>query len=149
MRWVAPVPPLGVEPDDWADMLTVAATVLGEAEGEPLTGKRAVAYVILNRAKDKRWPDTPGEVCLQHLQFSCWNIGSPRIPVMMKPQAHVTEQLWNDCFRATVEAFYGIEPDPSGSANHYLAPRSLTQLPSWARADKQTAVIDRHCFYRL
>lgn len=148
-RWRYPVPPLGVEPDDWPDLLVVAATVLGEAEGENLTGKRAVAYVVLNRAADSRWPDSPREVCLQRLQFSCWNVGSPRIPVMLAPQGRVSEQVWSDCFRAAIEAMFGIEPDPTGGANHYLAPRSLKSLPAWATTDKLVAKLGAHQFYRL
>lgn len=127
----------------------MASCVLGEAEGEDLVGKRAVAYVIMNRAEDRRWPDDPAEVCLQKLQFSCWNVGSPRIPAMFRPQGHVAEQIWNDCFRAAFEAMFKLEPDPSMGANHYLAPRSLKKLPSWAVPAKQVAKLGDHVFYLL
>ncbi len=62
--WTWPVPDHRGDPYRWPRAMVVAATVLGEAEGESLTGKRAVASVILNRAADKRWPDDPALVCL-------------------------------------------------------------------------------------
>lgn len=149
-HWMTPTPDPTLEPSKWPDMLTVAATVLGEAEGESLYGKRAVAYVIMNRAADARWPDTPGDVCLQRLQFSCWNTGSPRVPKMMNPRrTGVGSKVWDDCFRATVEAMYKLEPDPVNGANHYLAPGSLKVLPIWAKPEKIVAKIERHWFYRL
>lgn len=43
-HWMTPTPDPTLEPSKWPDMLTVAATVLGEAEGESLYGKRAVAH---------------------------------------------------------------------------------------------------------
>lgn len=149
-RWWTPVPDPTKEPAEWADLITLAATVCGEAEGESLLGKRAVAYVVMNRAADPRWPDNPGEVCLQRHQFSCWNIGSSRVPKMMSPKrTGISQKSWDDCFRAATEAMYKLEPDPTNGANHYLAPGSLKVLPIWAKADKIVAKIDAHYFYLL
>lgn len=148
-RWRCPVPEAARDPRIWSPLVVLAATVLGEAEGEDEIGKRAVAYVVMNRAADSRWPDDPAEVCLQKLQFSCWNVGSPRIPTMFRPQGHVTEEVWNACFRVALEAMFKLEPDPSMGANHYLAPKSLAKLPSWAVPDKLVAQLGRHSFYRL
>jgi spore germination cell wall hydrolase CwlJ-like protein len=128
----------------------MAATVLGEAEGESLAGKCAVAWVIQNRARDARWPDTTPEVCLQRLQFSCWNDGSPRIQTMKNPEAHgVKEATWAECIRASLEAAWNLQPDATRGANHYLAPSSLPRLPRWATVESQTVKIGNHLFYRL
>jgi N-acetylmuramoyl-L-alanine amidase len=147
--WQVPVPDYTSDPFRWPDLLVVASTILGEAEGENMLGKRAVAHVIMNRAADARWPDTPAEVCLQRLQFSAWNEGSPRYKVMLKPQEHTTEQVWTNCFRAAAEAMWRTEPDPTCGANHYLAPGSLPKLPVWAKPDKIVAKLGDHQFYRL
>lgn len=147
---MVPTPDPTLEPSEWPDLMTLTATILGEAEGESLLGKRAVAYVIMNRAADARWPDTPGDVCLQRLQFSCWNAGSPRVPKMLNPRrTGVDRKVWDDCFRAAVEALFKLEPDPTGSANHYLAPGSLKILPMWAQPERVVARIGAHHFYRL
>lgn len=149
-RWWLPTPDATAPPRDWPGLLVMAATVLGEAEGESFAGKCAVASVIMNRMRDSRWPNTPEEVCLQRLQFSCWNDGSPRIAKMTSPEQHgVKESTWADCMRASLEAAWNLQPDSTGGANHYLAPSSLSRLPSWATADKQTARIGNHLFYRL
>lgn len=148
--WWLPTPDSSLSPRDWPGLLVMAATVLGEAEGESFAGKCAVARVIVNRARDKRWPDTPEEVCLQRLQFSCWNAGSPRIPVMTNPRAHgVKESTWTECIRASLEAMWNIGMDQTNGANHYLAPSSLEHLPSWATAGRQVAKIGNHTFYLL
>lgn len=153
-RWWAPIPDPKDEPANWPSMVVMASTILGEAESETLVGKRAVGCVIINRARDKRWPDDPAEVCLQRLQFSCWNVGSPRIPTMFRPQSHVSEAMWNDCFRAALEAMFGLEPDPTNGATHYLNPVETRRIrggsmPSWYDPAKVTATIGAHEFLRL
>lgn len=148
-RWWAPVPDADENPHEWPDLVTVAATVLGEAEGETYVGKSAVAHVIMNRVDDVRWPSTPGEVCLQRLQFSCWNEDSPRLHRMFNPQKCVAEAVWNDCFKAAMGALFHLDPDPTSGANHFVAPRSLSKLPSWALEQRRVARIGNHDFYRL
>ena len=58
------------------DIDIVARTLFGEARGEGPLGMRAVAHVIRNRVRDKRWRDTYAEVCLRSKQFSAWNRGN-------------------------------------------------------------------------
>ena len=49
----------------------IAITILAEARGEGEKGMYAVAAVIAQRANERKL--TPSKVCLQRLQFSCWN----------------------------------------------------------------------------
>lgn len=58
--------------------LVIALTIWGEAQGEPLTNKIAVASVIYNRAGGR--PEQMATVCLAPKQFSCWNNGTPKGP---------------------------------------------------------------------
>lgn len=153
-RWFAPVPDPNLPPDEWPGLMVVAATILGEAAGEPTLGKRAVAYVIANRCKDERWPDTGAEVCLQRRQFSCWNVGSVTLPCMYRPQKHATEEVWNACVWAALDAEWRLEPDPTHGANHYLNEDETRRirdgsLPSWFREGAVTVRIGRHTFLRL
>ena len=155
-RWWAPVPESSREPSTWSAMVLMAATVLGEAEGEDTIGKRAVAYVIINRVRDPkgRWPIDPAEVCLQRLQFSCWNVGSPRIPTMFRPQAHVSEATWNDCFRVSMEAMFNLEPDPTNGATAYLNEKETRkirggELPKWFDESKVTLRLGAHTFLAI
>lgn len=135
-------------------LIILSQTVLGEAEGEDLEGKRAVAWVIENRAAQRGWPDDAGAVCLQEMQFSCWNAGSPRIPVMTDPRKHTTEAIWDECFQAALEANFDLRADRTKGANHYLN-EALTRkirggtLPSWFDAGKVTLRLGDHTFLKL
>jgi spore germination cell wall hydrolase CwlJ-like protein len=148
--WRVPTPDTGLPPKLWPDLIVLTSTVLGEAEGEDRSGKRAVAAVVRNRANDAqdRWPKRIADVCLQPAQFSCWQAPN-RLKAMTKPKVHSTEAVWTDCFLAAVEALYGYEPDFTGAANHYLNEKLLPKLPSWARADAITVRIGQHTFYCL
>ena len=48
----------------------MALNIYHEARGEVTEGQIAVAQVTVNRAKDKRWPDTICGVVYQSKQFS-------------------------------------------------------------------------------
>lgn len=156
MRWWAPVPDKNVRPQDWPPLVTVASTVLGEAEGEDREGKRLVAYSIMHRVWDDRdrWPKDPGAVCLQSKQFSCWNDGSPRLRVMLDPMEHVPMEVWQACFVAATEAMFKLGADYTGGANHYLNEKETRRirggsLPSWFDEDKVTVRAGGHTFLRL
>lgn len=47
------------------DVMVLAKMIHGEARGEPYIGKVAVGAVILNRVKDKKFPDSVYSVCFQ------------------------------------------------------------------------------------
>ena len=62
---------------------TLARTIYGEARGELVRGKEAVAAVVMNRVRRAMerggywWGSTAEEVCLRPWQFSCWNENDP------------------------------------------------------------------------
>ena len=62
-----------------ATVVVVALTLFGEAAGEPLAGKQAVASVIHCRAQARGTGGLVG-VCKAPRQFSCWNAGTPVVP---------------------------------------------------------------------
>ena len=47
------------------DVMVLAKMIHGEARGESYVGKVAVGAVILNRVKDKKFPDSVYSVCFQ------------------------------------------------------------------------------------
>ena len=58
----------------------LAICVQAEAGNQPLTGRRMVADVILNRVDDPDWPDTIEGVITQQYQFSSyWDGGMDRV----------------------------------------------------------------------
>jgi hypothetical protein len=146
-----PVPAPHTDPHGWPELLVYAATVYLEAEGEPHEGRQAVAWVIRNRME---WRGQgPAAICLARLQFSCWNddYEAQRIARLTAPDPAV----WTNCWRAAVGAYFGILPDLSRAADHYLNPvltrkiRPLHDLPEWYDANKVTTKLGRHEFLRL
>ena len=133
-------------PDEWL----VASTVVLEAEGEPHEGQVAVARVIRNRMEARG--RSASQVCLQRLQFSCWNHDEKRREALSRL---FSTESWAAALLAVVEAFGDDAPDPSHGASHYLneaatrAGRPDGLLPSWFREDRVTIRIGRHTFLAL
>lgn len=122
-----------------------ALTVWREARGESYNAKLAIAHVIRNRMRDqaKRWPRTPSGVCLQRLQFSCFNADDPNVALYPKDD----DPVFLECCRAVEEAEAGGF-DASRGANHYHH-LPAGQEPKWADKNKLTVVIGKGKFYRL
>lgn len=105
------------------------ACIRGEAEGEALFGKLAVASVIRNRVLDKRWPDTYKEVVLQPAQFSCF------LPEYLRPEIFKPERgelWWRECKLAAYAIYHNWVRDITQGANHYHDISIADDLPSWA-----------------
>jgi spore germination cell wall hydrolase CwlJ-like protein len=104
----------------------------------------AVAAVIMNRVRDRRWPSNPTDVALQRLQFSAWNLNDPNRGLMQRvtgrdPQFYMALQIAGN-------AYDGFLKDPTGSANHFHSHRVN---PVWSRGKQPTAIIGNHRFFRL
>lgn len=126
----------------------LARTIYGEARGEPVRGKEAVACVILNRARIARrrggywWGDGIEGVCLKPWQFSCWNADDPNRDKIEKVDAGNT--TFKTCRRVARRAVGGALKDPTGGATHYHVDGIE---PPWARGRAPVARIGRHLFY--
>lgn len=130
------------------DIEILAKTIYGEARGEPLLGQKAVACVIMNRYKARKWFSRPtiAETCQfcvkgsKWHQFSCWNEGDPSFKVIQK--ASEVQLL---PFKNIAERFVdGQEKDFLCGACHYHA---LNCLPAWAKGKKADFMIGHHLFY--
>lgn len=134
-------------PDEAIDVL--ARTLYGEARGEQVRGKEAVACVILNRVekaiKKGRywWGNDVENVCLRPWQFPCWNPNDPNREKVLVVDA--SNNVFATCLRVARRAIYGGVKDPTGGATHY---HTLGLLPSWARAHAPCAEIGHHVFYK-
>lgn len=155
-----PVTQEGFDPRDWDELILLAATIFGEAEGESYEGKLAVAYVIINRSKRRVLP--VARVILGRSQFSFWNPvtkmdGNVRHLENRLLAANKSPITREECFRSAASAKWGFEEDPTGiAANHYLnvdLTRELNggSLPEWAENyfKKPNKVIGKHTFIRL
>ncbi len=118
------------------DRELLAETIEREAGNQPFIGKVAVGMVILERVKDRRWPDTIRGVILQPMQFSCWNFHDPdREPVSMSQDSWAAVDL---CLSGLVA--------PTGY-NHYWNPKLCH--PSWAASLTDRIAVGDHVFGKM
>ena len=129
------------------ELAVVAQTVLLEAAGEPMNGKLAVAFVIVNRMKKRK--QTAFEVCWAKWQFSCWLDPLTSIAFKFKQE---TEKTWSECTLAAELALNDRNVvDPSLGATLYLNKAVTIQqngkLPSWVDKAVWLVKIGEHDFY--
>ena len=141
----------------------LAMCLFGEARGESDLARRAVAQLLLNRARNPRrvFGSKPGadfaenlrRVILQPWQFSCFNPSDPNRAKLLHPLDHAEPQAWERCLRCAQEALRssapGKQPRDALTANsdHYFD--DSIRPPYWANPAKQTVKIGRLTFYRL
>ena len=128
----------------------MARTIWGEARGEALSGKNAIASVILNRYKISQgyknywWGSTIAEICQAPYQFSCWNENDVNYEKLMA--VDVNDKCFGECKRIASRAVRGLLPDVVSGAEHYHA--SSVQ-PRWAEDCIIVEHIGSHLFYKL
>lgn len=114
----------------------LARLVQAEAGGEPFPGQVAVAASVLNRVRDRRYPNTIREVIYQVIagvyQYSPVQNGS------------IYRPAGRSALRAAREALYGA--DPSLGANGFFNPDKTNDR--WVRRQPVTVVIGNHVFFR-
>ncbi|MGE0190306.1 MAG: cell wall hydrolase [Dongiaceae bacterium] len=146
------------------DLDILARTIYGEARGENIEGKVAVANVILNRfrkvqAIKKERPAhqfshlfgngiTLEATCLRPWQFSCWNNNDPNREKILAVKG--TDLFFNECIAVAKVAIAGLLVDNTKGSTHYHV-LSDGFPPSWKKpgeADHEPAVIiGKHAFY--
>lgn len=148
---------------DLIDTLTarqiVALTLWGEARGEPMLGRAAVASVIWNRvqAQRKGWGLTPRDVCLKPWQFSCWrpsggeaNFGDVLAAAHTLRRGEPIGPVLRECLALADVLLAGELEDVTNGATHYLT-RELfrsDRCPIWARNVTPCAEIGAHVFLK-
>lgn len=124
--------------------ICLANAVYYEANGEALSGQRAVAQVVLNRLRHPRFPKTVCGVVNQGsdrptgCQFSFTCDGSlARLP---NPARYQT------ALAVATAALNGWTSAEAGQATHY---HTLYVFPKWAPELLKLGILGHHIFYRL
>ncbi len=122
----------------------LARMVYGEARGESKNEQIAVAYVALNRLKEKRFGNNLKEVLLQPHQFSCFNRNDVNRTKLMNPEAETFEQ----CLEVARGVLSGKYKDNTNGATHYFNPKQAN--PRWAGGMQRTNTPSylEHRFYK-
>lgn len=90
------------------DMLT--AIIYCESRGEPYDGQMAVGYVVMNRVRSTKFPNSLEAVLRQSKQFE--PVGSGRFDIVLtayweKVPGVIDENAWNSCQRAAMVSVNG------------------------------------------
>lgn len=127
------------------DIDILARTVWGEARGEDLNGKIAVAHVPFNRMEYRHWSagETIADTCQRRAQFSCWLPRDPNRPLL--DDVTLDDEAFQECMFAALAVALGYEGDPTGGATHY---HTKSVHPHWAEGQTPCAEIGNHRFYR-
>jgi len=133
------------------DAWYMALTIWAEARGEGERGMRYVAWVIRNRVRDPRWPNTVRGVVTQPRQFSCWNKTDPNRPLLSDPLAsgRVDAAAFMTALRVAIEVLTADEKDnPIPGVFWYYA--SWIKPPAWAAHMEVVPLADsgQHVFLR-
>lgn len=118
-----------------SDINLMAKVVFAESNGEPYTGKIAVASVILNRVISPNFPNTIKEVITQKNAFSC----------VVNGNINVTPN--SDSYNAVMDAIQGS--DPTNKALYFYNPKIATC--SWMKQIEKCNVktIGQHVFFNI
>lgn len=117
----------------------MAKTLVYEARSEPYMGAVAVAYVIMERVKAKRWPDTIEGVIAYRCNFS-W--------MCEKPQLKPLDKDWQRAYLVAYEVLHNEIRNPAPGADHYLNPDSVKRMPRWTKEYQYVVDIGDHKFYK-
>jgi N-acetylmuramoyl-L-alanine amidase len=128
------------------DVRIVALTILAEARGEGSEGMEAVACVIQQRTMERKI--SPSKVCLQKLQFSCWNNKMTADKLSAQVTRKTSKEVVDFAVELAQDLVAGKDLDRSSVqfANHYC---TLQTFPKWAKGETPVKVIGNHKFYRL
>jgi len=121
----------------------LALNIYFEARLEPESGRRAVAHVVMNRVRDRRWPGSPCAVVRQGgtgygplCQFSWYCDGRSNTP---RRNAY-----WDDALLQAERVYWGRSADPTDGALWYHA---TYVAPRWRHALTPGPRIGNHIFY--
>lgn len=140
-----------------SDRSICALTLFGEARGEPVEGRIAVANVIRNRVAANRagfGGASYKAVCLKPAQFSCWLPRDPNLDLLIDagrnllgnvlPAAVLRECLWI----ADGVMTNSLLDNTKGSTHYLTAALYASHPPAWALAGAVRGRIGAHLFLK-
>ena len=113
-----------------SDLDALTKVVYGEARGESDEGKKAVAWVVINRA-NKSGQSIQYEATKKS-QFCCYS-------------GTMDQDSKKKCEDIAKDAINGNSSDPTGGATHFY---SGNKTPSWAKGKEPCSTIGGHKFFK-
>lgn len=107
--------------EEQEDVILLGMLVWGEARGEPIDGKVAVAHTVLNRLSlSPHFGQTLKEIILKPWAFSSFNPNDPNRDKLLEPLKHGSIAEWASALLTAHNAMNGVSPDTSNGATHYV-----------------------------
>lgn len=133
---------------------TLALTLYGEARGERIEGRIAIACVVRNRVDAKRYGRDAKAVCLAPWQFSCWKpAGGPAnyetvIDAVRNRKRGEEGPILRECVWVAEGVLDRRVQDTTRGATHYMT-RALweSKPPKWAIGRTPVIGIGNHVFF--
>ena len=130
-------------------LICLALNIYWEARNQDIVGQLAVGQVVMNRVRDKRYPDTPCKVVMQgpvyksgypvrhRCQFSWYCDG--------KSDKATEQESFKQAYFLSKLIIQGEFRDVTNGATHYHA---NYVFPDWIESKTFTTQIGDHLFYR-
>lgn len=139
-----------IDPSQAYDFILTALCIWREARNQPIEAKRAVGWVIRNRAMNPSWwggrgPSPWSDVVLRPYQFSSFNASDPNAAKWPRVSDKAEWDAWLQCLNVTQGVWESSGADPTLNATHY---HDKSVLPSWTAKMTPTITIGAFCFYR-
>lgn len=137
-------------PAEHAQVKCLATMIYGEARGESLTGKIAVAYTAVNRATKR----SVCQVVLAKKQYSIFNdnpaLRAAALSVRLEPMQSnsIDKRSWAQSMKVAHLVIKRQVSDPTYGATHYVAYQSLTHIPKWTKIFNTVVKIGNHTFFK-
>ena len=156
--WKTDITPIELQSqENKKQIMCMAKNIFFEAATESTAGKLAVAQVVFNRVNSEHFPNSVCEVVYEGPHYTAEN--GKQFPIRDRCQFSWycdgrgddprESRLWTESQSLAKHFFLYRDKyiDITDGATHYHA--NYIDDPRWARADRRTASIDQHHFFRL
>lgn len=147
-----------VDPPELEEIRCMALNIYHESKWQSIEGKRAVAYVVMNRVRSNKYPNNVCDVIFQGPTRPSWRNQSVQIPVRNmcqfswwcdgKSDEVRNIEKYKECFFVAIQVLgeYGTryEKDPTNGSLWYHADYVD---PHWNDIYRKEVVIGAHIFY--
>jgi N-acetylmuramoyl-L-alanine amidase len=124
----------------------LADNIYYEAGNQSIVGKKAVAYVTLNRATSGRWPSDICDVVYQKTKNVRTGMVVCQFSWVCEKHRQIEEEIWNLSYnvaRHVMKEYYSNNTDPTKGSNYYHA---TYVRPGWNL--QKVVQIESHIFYK-
>ena len=129
-----------------SDIYFTALAIYFEARNQSTAGQAAIAQVILNRVKDKRWGNTATKVVTWGYVPGKYGGCAFSFYCDLKLEVVTDTDAWGRALKIAYYVFAGFYPDLIDGADHYDC--TCFKRPRWSKNMTRTTRIDTHIFWR-